>query len=49
MEVLGEQNKVAAIETADKPDGHGVKQFRITFEKPVDPAISEAAFWTICS
>ena len=41
MEVLGEQNKVAAIETADKPDGHGVKQFRITFEKPVDPAISE--------
>ena len=36
MEVLGEQNKVAAIETADKPDGHGVKQFRITFEKPVE-------------
>ena len=47
MEVLGEQNKVAAIETADKPDGHGVKQFRITFEKPVDPAISEVGTYGI--
>ena len=45
MEVLGEQNKVAAIETADKPDGHGVKQFRITFEKPV--AISEVGTYGI--
>lgn len=47
MEVLGEQNKVAAIEAADKPDGHGVKQFRITFEKPVDPAISEVGTYGI--
>ena len=47
MEVLGEQNKVAAIETADKPDGHGVKQFRITFENPVDPAISEVGTYGI--
>ena len=47
FEVLGEQNKVAAIETADKPDGHGVKQFRITFEKPVDPAISEVGTYGI--
>ena len=46
MEVLGEQNKVAAIEAADKPDGHGAKQFRITFEKPVDPAIIENLEWT---
>ena len=47
MEVLGEQNKVAASETADKPDGHGVKQFRITFETPVDPAISEVGTYGI--
>ena len=47
MEVLGEQNKVAAIEAADKPDGHGAKQFRITFEKPVDPAISEVGTYGI--
>ena len=44
---LGEQNKVAAIEVADKPDGHGAKQFRITFEKPVDPAISEVGTYGI--
>ena len=41
------ENKVAAIEAADKPDGHGAKQFRITFEKPVDPAISEVGTYGI--
>lgn len=47
MEILGKQNKVTAIEAVDKPDDHGAKQFRITFDKPVDPAISEAGTYGI--
>lgn len=47
MEILGEQNTVTAIQAVDKPDDHGAKLFRITFEKPVDPAISEAGTYGI--
>ncbi|MDL2281837.1 right-handed parallel beta-helix repeat-containing protein [Parabacteroides sp. OttesenSCG-928-G06] len=47
MELIGETNKVTAIEAVDKPDYHGAKEFRITFEKPLDPAISEAGTFGI--
>ena len=46
MEVLGEQNKVAAIEAADKPDGHGAKQFRITAISEVGTYGIENLEWT---
>ena len=47
MEILGDPNKVTAIQAVDKPDYHGAKKFRITFEKPVDPAISEVGTYGI--
>lgn len=39
MELVGEPNRIAAIEAIDKPVGQGVKQFRIQFEQPLDAAI----------
>lgn len=47
MEILGDQNKVTAIQAVDKPDYHGAKKFRITFENPIDPAISEVGTYGI--
>ena len=47
MEVLGASNQIASIQAADKPDEHGAKQFRITFEQPVDASISEAGTFGI--
>ena len=47
MEVLGASNRIASIQAADKPDEHGAKQFRITFEQPVDASISEAGTFGI--
>lgn len=44
MEITGEQNKIVTIEATDKPDYHGAKEFRITFEKPLEPAINETGF-----
>lgn len=44
MEITGEQNKIVTIEATDKPDYHGAKDFRITFEKPLEPAINETGF-----
>ncbi len=41
MELVGEKNKVADIQSSDKPTVQGAKEFRITFEKPIDPAITE--------
>lgn len=47
MELIGTQNRIASIEPVDKPVDKGVKQFRITFEQPVDPAIGEAGIFGI--
>lgn len=47
MELIGEENRILSIEPVDKPVDKGVKQFRITFEQPVDPAISEAGIFGI--
>ena len=47
MEILGDQNKVVAIKSVDKPSAHGAKQFEIVFEKAIDPAISEAGTFGI--
>lgn len=47
MEILGDPNKIAAIKAVDKPSAHGAKMFEITFESPVDPAISEAGTFGI--
>lgn len=47
MELIGDQNRITAIEPVDKPGTHGAKQFKITFESPVDPAIGEAGTFGI--
>ncbi|MGM9759509.1 MAG: alpha-1,3-galactosidase B [Parabacteroides sp.] len=39
MEITGTTNRIASIEAIDKPVDQGVTQFRITFEKALDPAI----------
>lgn len=44
MEITGEHNKIVTIEATDKPDYHGAKDFRITFEKPLEPTINETGF-----
>lgn len=47
MELIGTKNKIASIQAVDKPDNHGAKIFRIVFEQPVDPTISEAGTFGI--
>lgn len=47
MEIWGASNRIASIQAADKPDEHGAKQFRITFEQPIDASISEAGTFGI--
>ena len=44
MELTGERNKIKTIEATDKPDYHGAKEFRISFERPLEPAINETGF-----
>ncbi|MEG2515015.1 MAG: right-handed parallel beta-helix repeat-containing protein, partial [Bacteroidaceae bacterium] len=41
MEIVGTTNKISAITAVDKPSTKGAKIFEITFEKPLDPTISE--------
>lgn len=41
MELIGQGNKVTAIQAVDKPSNHGAKEFRISFEQPIDPGIDE--------
>lgn len=43
MELTGRANRIASIEAVDKPVDQGVKQFRIVFEQPLDPAIGGSA------
>lgn len=47
MEIIGSPNRIASIEAVDKPVDQGVKLFRITFDEPVDGAISEASSYGI--
>ena len=47
MELIGTTNRIASIEAIDHPVNQGVKQFRIAFAEPVDPTISEAAYFGI--
>lgn len=47
MEILGSPNTVIDIQAIDKPDEHGAKLFRITFEKSVDPVICETGTYGI--
>lgn len=47
MELLGKTNRIASIRAVDRPTEHGAKEFEITFDKPVDPAISEAGVFGI--
>lgn len=41
MELVGNSNRVAAITPTDKETAHGAREFRVTFENALDPAISE--------
>lgn len=41
MELIGDKAVIKAIEPVDKPTVAGAKVMRITFDRPVDPAISE--------
>ena len=47
MELIGDRNVVTAIYALNKSNFHGEKEFRIIFEKPVDPAISEVGTYGI--
>lgn len=47
MELIGTPNRIASIQAVDCPSPHGAKLFRITFEKPVDPVISETGTFGI--
>lgn len=47
MEITGEPNKIASIEATDKPGYHGAKEFRISFEHPLESAINETAAFGI--
>lgn len=47
MEVLGDRNRIAAIQAEDQPTDHGTKLFRITFESPVPDLVSEAGTYGI--
>lgn len=47
MELIGGENRITSIEAVDKPTPHGAKQFKISFEDDIDPAISEASVFGI--
>lgn len=39
MEIVGQANRIASIQAADRANAHGAKLFRIKFEKPLDTMI----------
>ena len=39
MEIVGQANRIASIQAADRTDAHGAKLFRIKFEKTLDAMI----------
>ena len=41
MEIIGQPNRITAIQAVDKPDNRGAKKFRIVFDQALDPAIAE--------
>ena len=41
MELIGDSNVIESILPYDKPQIEGAREFKITFKKPIDPAISE--------
>lgn len=41
MEIIGDKNAIASIKPIDKPTAHGAKQFEISFDQPLNAAISE--------
>lgn len=47
MELIGNQNRITAIEAVDRPSAQGAKQFKIYFEEAIDPAISETGVFGI--
>lgn len=47
MELIGTPNRITAIQAVDKPSAQGAKQFKITFDENIDPAISEAGVFGI--
>lgn len=47
MEIIGQPNRITAIQAVDKPDNKGAKQFRISFEQALDPAIVESGSFGI--
>lgn len=47
MELIGDQNRITAIEAVDRPSAQGAKQFKIYFEEAIDPAISETGVFGI--
>lgn len=47
MELIGGKNRIATIAATDKSDAHGAKEFRISFEKPLDPTINETGSFGI--
>lgn len=47
MEIIGQPNRITAIQAVDKPDNRGAKKFRIVFEQALDPAIAESGSFGI--
>lgn len=47
MEIIGQPNRITAIQAVDKPDNKGAKQFRISFEQALEPAIAETGSFGI--
>lgn len=47
MEIIGQPNRITAIQAVDKPDNRGAKKFRIVFEQVLDPAIAETGSFGI--
>lgn len=47
MEIIGQPNRITAIQAVDKPDNRGAKKFRIAFEQALDPAIAESGSFGI--
>ena len=43
MELIGAQNRIAAIKAVDQPDYRGAKEFEIRFENRVNPSIYEGS------
>ena len=47
MEIIGQPNRITAIQAVDTPDNRGAKKFRIVFEQALDPAIAESGSFGI--